>query len=220
MSVATKGNTTNSNQNPNGGSLTVAHNHNTGSDSLLVVQITMANTTNYSGVTYDGDSLTQLHNTNRSGLSQRMAFFYIQNPSTGSNDVVINFTGNQFNPISVHIRSFTGSGGVGNYERSGASATPNNKTIDVSDDSLIMVTSCSQQAILTQQIPSGTTRTFTTHNTNRQVATGAISSNAGHSAGTINLRATTGSGTVSLDRVEILGLGGSSSSNPDHIFVC
>lgn len=221
MATPTKGNTTNSNQNPNGGSITIAHNHNVGSDGMLVVQMTMANSTNYSGVTYGGQAMTLLHNTNRSGLAQKMAFFYLASPPTGNNNVVVTFTGNQYSPISAHIRSFTGCGGIGNYERSGASATPNNKTLTVSDDSYIMITSCSTYAIITQQIPSGTNRTFTTHNTNKIVATGAISANAGHSAGTIDLRATSGTGSsVSLDRVEILGLSGGGGSSRRRIIIC
>ena len=74
-----------------------------------------------------------------------------------------------------------------------------------------MITSCSINAILTQQIPQGTNRTYVQHNTNRQVATGAISADSGHSAGTISLRSTSTSGSVSLDRVEIKGLAASSA---------
>ena len=212
MSAPVKGNTTNANPTPGANSKTQAHTHNTGSDGLIVAQFTMSNSVNYSGCTYGGQTMTQLHSTNRSGLGQRMAFFYLENPPTGNNNLVVSFSGSQWNPISIHIRSFTGSGGIGNYERSGASASPNTKTLTVSqDDSLIMITSCSINAILTQQIPQGTNRTYVQHNTNRQVATGAISADSGHSAGTISLRSTSTSGSVSLDRVEIKGLAASSA---------
>ncbi len=221
MAAPTKGNTTNGNPTPGASSHTISHNQNTGSDRFLVVQLTMSNSRTYSGVTYGGTAMTQLHQTNRSGLSQRMAFFYLADPPTGSNNCVISFSGSQWNPISIHIRSFTDCGGVGNYERSGASSTPNTKSITISqDDSLIMITSCSINAILTQQIPQGTNRTFTTHNTNRQVATGAISADAGHSAGSVSLRATSTSGSVSLDRVEIKGLsGGTGGSGESNFFM-
>ncbi len=82
-----------------------------------------------------------------------------------------------------------------------------------------MITSCSVNQILTQQIPQGTNRTFTTHNTNRQVATGAISANAGHSAGSVSLRATSTFGSVSLDRVEIKGLGATPPGGRRRIFI-
>ena len=69
-----------------------------------------------------------------------------------------------------------------------------------------MITSCSVNQILSQQIPTGVAQLFTTHNTNRQVATGAISADIGHSAGLIDLTATASFGNLTLDRTEILGL--------------
>jgi hypothetical protein len=70
-----------------------------------------------------------------------------------------------------------------------------------------MMTSCSINAITSQQIPTGTNQTYVQNNSNRQVAVGGISSNSGHTASTVSLRATSTSGSLSLDRVEILGLG-------------
>ena len=118
-----------------------------------------------------------------------------------------------------NARSFTNSGGVGNSLRTGGSATPNTQNLTVSDDSLVMITSCSINAITSQQIPTGTNRTYTQHNTNRQVATGAISADTGHSAGTISLRSTSTFGNVSLDRTEILGISSSDTSGGDFFLV-
>ena len=219
MATATKGNTTNANPTPGASSKTQAHTHNTGDDGLIIAQFTMSNTRTYSGCTYGGQAMTELYQINRSGLGQRMAFFYLENPPTGNNNLVVSFSGSQWNPISIHIRSFTGSAGVGASARTGAQSTPNTQTLTVEDDSLIMITSCSVNQVLTQQIPQGTNRTFTTHNTNRQVATGAISANAGHSAGTISLRSTSTSGSVSLDRTEIKGLTSSGSARR-RIIIC
>ena len=94
----------------------------------------------------------------------------------------------------------------------------NLETITVEEDSLIMITSCSNSVILTQQIPQGTNRTFTTHNTNKQVATGAISADAGHSAGDIDVRSTSASANITLDRTEIKGLSGGGSTR--RIIIC
>tara|TARA_R110001632_G_scaffold13328_1_gene45712 strand:- start:163 stop:624 length:462 start_codon:yes stop_codon:yes gene_type:complete len=136
-----------------------------------------------------------------------MAFYYLLNPPTGNNILRVNFSGNQWNPISLHARSFTNSGGIGSYLRNGGRSTPHDRTLTLQqDDSLIMITSTGFNQILTQQIPTGTNITFTTHNTNRQVATGAISEDIGHSAGLINLRVTATFGSLTLDRIEILGL--------------
>jgi len=211
MAVPTKGNTTSANPTPGANFKTQAHTHNTGDDGLIIAQFTMSNSRTYSSCTYGGVAMTQLYQINRSGLSQRMAFFYLENPPTGNNTLRVNFSGSQWNPISIHIRSFTNSGGIGASARTGGQSTPNTQSLTVEDDSLIMITSSSINAITSQQIPQGTNRTYVQHNTNRQVATGAISADGGHSAGSISLRSTSTFGSITLDRTEIKGL----SASPD-----
>ena len=219
MAVPTKGNVTNLNQTPSANFKTQNHTQNSGSNGLIVAQFTMSNTRTYTGCTYGGQAMTQLYQINRSGLGQRMAFYYLENPLTGSNSLRINFNGSQFNPISMHIRSFTDSGGIGASNRTGGSSSPHSGNITVEQDSLVMITSCCVNAIATQQIPTGTNRTFTTHNTNRQVATGAISANAGENAGVLSVRATSTFGNLTLDRTEIKGLGSSPSGNNGNFFL-
>jgi hypothetical protein len=225
MAVPVKGNTTSANPTPANNFYQFNHNQNSGNGRLLVLQLTMANTTSASSATYGGQTMTRLYNLNRSGLSQRMAFFYLLDPPTGNNTLRINFNANQWNPISIHARSFTESSGIGNHSTSGATNTPKNVSLTTTqDDSFILITSCSVNQVLTQQIPAGTNRTFTTHNTNRQVACGAISANTGHSAGSVSLRATSTWGKVSLDRVEIKGIiqsaaSGDSGGNEDFFSI-
>ena len=206
MAVPTKGNTTSANQTPAANFKTQNHTQDAGNNGLIIAQFTMSNSRTFTSATYGGVTMTRLYTVNRSGLGQRMAFYYLKNPPTGNNTLRINFNGSQWNPISMHIRSFTNSGGIGTSAQTGGVPTPNTQTLTVSDDSLIMITSCSINAITSQQIPTGTNRTYTQHNTNRQVATGAISADAGHSAGSISLRGTSTFGSLSLDRTEILGL--------------
>ena len=162
--------------------------------------------------------MTQLYSINRGGLSQRMALFYLENPPTGNNTLRINFNNSVWNPISIHARSFTGSAGIGNNGNTGGQPTPSTQSITVSQDSLVMNTACSINAISTIQIPQGSNRTFVTHNTNRQVGTGAISADAGLSAGTINTRTTSTFGSVTNDRVEILGTAATPSSSGGDFF--
>ena len=219
MAVPTKGNVTSANPTPGANFKTQNHTQNTGNDGLIIAQFTMSNARTYTSCTYGGVAMTQLYQINRSGLSQRMAFFYLENPPTGTNQLRVNFNNSQWNPISMHIRSFTNSGGVGASTRVGGQTTPNNGSLTVEDDSLIMITSCSVNAITSQQIPTGTNQSYTQHNTNRQVATGAISSNAGHSAGSVTLQATSTFGSISLDRTEIKGLGGSSGEFNNDFFL-
>ena len=218
MAVPTKGNTTSSNQTPAANFKTQNHNQDTGDNGLIIAQFTMSNARTYTSCTYGGVSMTQLYTVNRGGLGQRMAFFYLENPPTGTNELRVNFNNSQWNPISMHIRSFTDCGGVGASTRVGGQSTPNNGSLTVEDDSLIMTTSCSINAITSQQIPTGTNRTFTTHNTNRQVATGAISADVGHSAGSITLQSTSTFGSITLDRTEIKGLSSSVDTSSGDFF--
>tara|TARA_R110000822_G_scaffold149056_2_gene288113 strand:+ start:357 stop:1019 length:663 start_codon:yes stop_codon:yes gene_type:complete len=220
MAVPTKGNTTNINQTPGASFYQFNHTQNTGNNRLVVFQITMANTVTPSTATYGGQAMTRLYTINRGGLSQRMAFYYLVDPPTGTNALRVNFSANQWNPISGHARSFTDSGGIGASARTGGQSTPNTRSLTVEDDSLIMITSCCVNQILTQQIPQGTNQSFTTHNTNRQVATGAISANAGHSAGSVSLRATSTFGNLTLDRTEIKGLGATPGGGRRRIIIC
>ena len=219
MAVPTKGNVTNANPTPGANFKTQAHNHNTGDDGLIVAQFTMSNARSYTSCTYGGVAMTQLYQINRNGLSQRMAFFYLENPPTGNNTLRVNFNNSQWNPISLHIRSFTNCGGIGASARTGGQSTPNTQSLTVEDDSLIMITSCSINAITSQQIPTGTNRTYTQHNTNRQVATGAISADTGHSAGSISLRSTSTFGSITLDRTEIKGLSSSVDTSGGDFFL-
>ena len=218
MAVPTKGNVTSANPTPGANFKTQNHTQNTGNDGLIVAQFTMSNARSYTSCSYGGVAMTQLYTVSRGGLGQRMAFFYLENPPTGTNELRVNFNSSQWNPISMHIRSFTNSGGVGASTRVGGQTTPNNGSLTVEDDSLIMITSCSINAITSQQIPTGTNQSYTQHNTNRQVATGAISANAGHSAGSITLRSTSTFGSITLDRNEIKGLGGSVDTSGGDFF--
>ena len=125
MAAPTKGNTTSANPTPGANFYQFTHNQNTGNNRLLVIQLTMSNARSYTGCNYGGVSMTQLYTINRGGLSQRMAFYYLVDPPTGSNTLRVNFNGSQWNPISVHARSFTASGGIGNSAKTGGQTTPN-----------------------------------------------------------------------------------------------
>ena len=205
MAAPIKGNITNANPTPANNFYQFTHNQNAGSGRLLIIMLTMSNIRNYTGCNYGGQSMTQLYSINRGGLTQRMAFYYLVDPPTGNNTLRVNFNNNVWNPISIHARSFTGSAGIGNSLRTGGQTTPNTQNLTVSQDSLIMATACSVNVVSSIQIPQGDNRTFTTHNTNRQVGTGAISANAGFSAGTYSIRTTSTFGSVTNDRTEILG---------------
>ena len=103
MAAPTKGNTTNSSSTPGASFKDYTHNQNTGSNGLIIVQLSMTNNRTYTSCNYGGQSMTQLYQINRNGLGQRMAFFYLENPPTGSNTLRVNFSASVWNGVSVHI---------------------------------------------------------------------------------------------------------------------
>lgn len=219
MSAPQSSSNTTINQTPANSFFQTNFNHSTGNNRLLIFRFTMSNARTYTSCTYGGVAMTQLYQINRGGLSQRMAFFYLENPPTGTNILRINFNGSVWNPISVLGQNFNDCGGIGNYLNTGGTTTPNTQNLTVSQDSLILISSCSINTILTQQIPTGTNKPFVSHNTNRQVSVGAISSSSGENAGIISLRATCSTGSITLDRVEIKGLGGSVGTQEGDFFL-
>jgi hypothetical protein len=149
------GNKTASNQNPNGTSQTLAHTQNTGSDLGLLVVITMANTVDFTGCTYNGVAMTLVQNINYGGQSQRCAAYYLQAPATGGNNIVVSFSGSQFNSTSIFAVSFTGAGNFGAFGVDGATTTPNSRSITIAANSIIYLTGLSSNAQNTQYTIGG-----------------------------------------------------------------
>jgi len=231
----------NANPNPNGSSKTITgHVMGSGSGGLVVVQVISTNQQTHASATYGGQAMTRELHIQRGGISQRMSFWYLENPPTGANSFVINFGGGMYNPIAVHIRSFTGSDGVGNKLQKGAQginyvvagstykqndgrnvSTGATFPLTVSQDSRIMMMSASSgpafHATYGMQIPKDTNLTYYSASTTKQVALGAVS--AGLNAGSIDLRAVVVSGTCTCDRIEIKGTSGGGGSTRRIIIV-
>ena len=212
------GNKTQSNQNPAGSSQTLAHTQNTGSDRGLLVVITMANTVSFASATYNGTAMTLVQNINYGGQSQRCAAYYLQNPDTGNNNIVINFTGSQWNPTSIFAVSFTGAGNFGAFGSNGALTTPNSQSITIAANSIIYLTGLSANAQSFGYEIGGSTRTFEfSHNTNR-IVRGALSA-TGLSAGATNVTTKTNFNTVTNFRVEVQEAGGAPAGRRRIIIV-
>lgn len=180
------GNKTQSNQIPNGSSQTLAHNQNTGSNRGLLVVVTMASTVNFSSATYGGVSMTLVQNVLFSSEGQRQAAYYIADPLTGSNNIVINFTGSQFNSTSIFAVSFTGADGIDVFGSNIGASTPNSQSLTILANSIIYASGLSSNEQNTQYSIGGSSRPFEfSHNTNIQCR-GALSATA-LSAGATNV---------------------------------
>ena len=195
------------NQAPNANSWSEAHNHPVGADGFLLVAVTMSNTVAHTTATYGGQSMTQLINHAFGGLSQNQAIYGLVNPPTGSNNVITNFSGNQWNPISLTIISFTGSGGFGVFGVNDDASTPHSQSLNISANSMIYATGISVNTQSFGYDIAGSTRTnLFQHSTNRQVE-GALSA-TGLSAGATDVTTKADFGTISNLRVEITEAGG------------
>lgn len=197
------GNITTSNANPNGSTQTLAHTQNTGSGGTLVVCITMSNSVSFSGATYAGIAMTLISNNNVAGSSQRVAAYYLQAPATGSNNIVISFSGSQFNSTSIMAQSFTGAGALDTSAFTDSAATPSSQSLTIVANSVIYATGLSSNAQNTDYSIGGSSRTpsFNGHNTN-VVIEGAWSA-TGLSAGAQNVTTRADSGNITNYRFAI-----------------
>lgn len=196
------GNKSNANSTPGATSQTLAHSQNVGSDGLLLVTITMSNSVDFTGCTYNGVAMTLVRNHNFVSESQRQATYVLTSPATGSNNIVFSFSGAQWNPTSVFAVSFTGASGYGAEAITGPSATPNSQSLTISANSIIYATGVSISAQSFGYDIGGSTRTNEfAHNTNRQVE-GALSA-TGLGAGATNVTTKANSGNISNYRIEI-----------------
>ena len=202
-----------SNQNPNGSSQTLGFNSGTtGTNRWLFVSVTMPSTVNFSSATYNGVSMTLIQNSFYSSLSQRQAFYILENPATGTNNIVINFSGSQFSNTSIYAVCVSGCGGYGNFGSNDASGTPHSQSLSVSTGSVVYLTGISNTAQSSNYTIDGVSEAteFQGHNTNK-IVEGALSAPI-VSGGSITCTSTCDSGDVSNHRVELIESGGGGGS--------
>ena len=130
MSIIVGNKTTNKTTPGSSNFITFNHTQNTGSDGLIVVAISMNRANNTTTVTYDGVAMTQRlkYNSGTAALSQRYGFWELAAPSTGLNQVRINFTGNVFNPVNTQVQSFSGAAAGGVVGNNDIKNSPHSRT--------------------------------------------------------------------------------------------
>lgn len=202
------GNKSQINPNPAASSYTLTtHNQNTGSDGVLIAAVAMQNTVNFSNATWNGVTMTPVIQQLLSGFSKRIWIWVLDAPATGVNNFVVNFTGSQFNPISVYLCSFTGAQTGGNTVSVGGQTTPHDETLTVSTNSHIYCTAISNAVITDIEVPLTDSRPAEfTHNINSQIE-GSLSA-APLTSGSKTLRTECTSGTITLHAIEIQEAGG------------
>jgi hypothetical protein len=196
------GNRTSSNLNPAASTQTLTHTQDVGSDGVLLVAINMANTVNINSVTYNGVAMTQRVNYSSGGLSQRWAYYELASPATGSNNVVVTFSANQFNSTSLTAQSFLGANTGGATGNNDQATTPHSRNLTIATNSIIYLMGTSPNAQSFGYDINGSTRTnLFSHNTNK-IVEAAISA-TGIGSGSIACVTKADFGNVSNVRIEI-----------------
>jgi len=147
--------------------------------------------------------MTLISNNNVAGSSQRVAAYYLQAPATGSNNIVVSFSGSQFNSTSIMAQSFTGAGALDTSAFTDSATTPSSQSLTIVANSVIYATGLSANAQNTDYSIGGSSRTpsFNGHNTN-VIVEGAWSA-TGLSGGAQNVTTRADAGNITNYRIAI-----------------
>jgi len=195
-----------SNLNPNANTQTLSYNNSTGT--FLMTVMCMPNNRDFTGCTYDGVAMIDEFQVEYGGLGERLICCSLQNPSTGTNNLVVSFTGLQNKHTSIYVSSWTNCAGIGNTASNGSSSTPNSKTLTVSANSRIYLTGLSSFAQSFPYTINGSDRTarFNGHsigNTSTVICEGALSA-SGLPAGSITCITKADAGNITNARIELM----------------
>lgn len=133
----TLGNKTNSLSTPTITTKTFAHNNGGGSNNYLFLMVCTDDATSYVGATYNGVAMTLVAEHTDSVYSERIAYYYLASPATGSNNVVVTFDIEPYNPVSCEAFSYSDCAGAGNTLFDDTAGSPNTGSITVSANSQI-----------------------------------------------------------------------------------
>lgn len=171
------------------------------SDKAMYAVVAMANTVNFSSASYGGTSMTSKVQRNFGGLSQRLAIYELTNVADGVNQFTINFTGNQWNPISIGLYSLSGVSSSLLTVNTGGQSTPNSNTVTGSSSSWALTVGIAVNALGSFTAGSRTAAPYQ-HNTNKQV--GSLLSNGVVGSTSISYVTRANFGNITNTSLEIL----------------
>ena len=213
-------NTLASNQSPGGTVLNKDFNNSGGTDNYLFVAVTHSNNTH--NVKYNNVAMILLGTTYFSGFQQRVAYWGLANPATGTNTIKITLGNSSWNKISLFAASFTGCSGAGGYVGSGGSSTPNEKTLTIATNSRIYASGMSNGAqsngyIIGNTSPANVRAHLFSHNTNKIVKAALSPSLPG---GITDVITRSNSTNISNVRIEIQEAASSGGDSEGNFFLC
>ena len=154
---------------PGGTTLTISHNQTVGTDGGVSVSIICINSNSVTGVTYGGTAMTKIHDLVDTGVSQYYSSWYLDSPSTGSNNMVATFSTALWDNCVYNIQSYTGCDGIGNTDTNTSSTGSQTGSISVSANSRVMCGGGRSNGDMTHIKVDGVT--YTTYNVNETVNT-------------------------------------------------
>lgn len=221
------GNKTASAANPSGSTQTLAHSMAVGANGALLICVTANNSSGkqIGSVTYGGQAVALQSYMNNSTFQQSQGIYLLNNPPTGSNNIVVTYTGgSQFNKTSIFACSLTGAGvslstgGVG-----ATAATPNSSTLNnVLPDDLVFASGVANVAPQPYTIDGVANLPFQfNHNINKRVG-GALLLRSGSGSTPANIVVITksSSGSVSNHKISIRAASSTPTTNTGNFFLC
>ena len=198
------GNKTFVNINPSSSGYLFAHTQDEGVGKYLLVSVCMPNTVDFTSVTYNGLAMSLLLNYNSASLSQRWAVFGLANPPAGNYNVLLTFSGTQWNAFSASVFSFTGCKEARVIGNNDIVTSPNSKTDRYNLNSIIYTFGVSGTNQSNPYTINGVNAALEfTHNVGSIVG-GALSSQlASYGEVVVNTVADAG-GSISNTRIELL----------------
>lgn len=145
-------------------SLTFAHTTSTGSNRILLVGVdTVPTSDRITSVTYNGSSASRA-SSQSNGVSRREYMYYLTNPSTGSNNVVI--TASSATYINGASVDYTGAAQTGQPDSSNATSGANSTSYSIT---FTTVCNNSWSAVMVGTDAGGSNPTASTNSTSRVV---------------------------------------------------
>lgn len=188
-------------------STTYTHSHNNNGDYLIVI-LGFTSLGTFGGtvstVTYNGVTMSELQQDIININSGKLAFFELESPASGANDVVITFATSFAGAVAGSIISFNNGQSGGNSEINTGDTTPTEPSFTISQDSIVIGISASNFNTSSIELPQGTSRTII-NGGNHGYYGGElfVAVSPSLNSGTATYEANTTGGSASLSLIEV-----------------
>jgi len=100
----------------------------------------------FSSATYNGVAMTEIRQEHNSGITKRWVIYDLDDPATGANNIVVTFSGSQWNSQSFVAVLFTDCAGSGNDSYTAHGKSPVTSSFTVTANSMVFQAGISSNA--------------------------------------------------------------------------